>query len=241
MVSLIIDGIIIVVCLIIIIVETVRGFIKSIMNFGSTIAAFFVAYFCSKPLGAHIDHYLLGEKVAAWIDSTIRSLTVTDGGYDLTKLTSDMPGSFMVLIQKYSSDAASIQAEIDGGANATEEMVANLSQTISSHVSLFFSNVIAWLILFFVTMLLLRLIGFILDKIFKTPALKTANQVLGCVVGIAISLVVASILSLVAVTVVNALSTTYPETFNQAVIDNSLVVKFFAKYSLLNIAAFLMG
>lgn len=241
--SLIFDGLLIILCVVIVVVETKRGFIKSVMNLGSHIAALFVAYaFTPKLAKLFCDKFFL-EKISSGIRDTLKSLTENPSGqtYNLNKLFEDLPEPFTQILERYNVSLDSVSDKIKNVTDATEDAVNSLSDSISSGVANVLSSVAAFLVLFVGSIIVLKLVTLVLDSLFKLPVLSTANTTLGFLFGVVVALIVAFVFSLLSVKLIGAMNSISPELFNQSVIDNSILLKFFANYNIFGVISDIIG
>ena len=242
--SLIFDGLLILLCVVIIVVETRRGFIKSVMNLGSHIAALFVAYAFTPKLAKFFNDNFFLEKISSGIRDTLKSLTENpsgEGTYNLSKLFSDLPEPFTEILDRYNVSLDSVSDQIKNVTDATEDAVNSLSDSISFGVANVLSSVAAFLLLFVGSILILKLVTLILDSLFKLPVLNSANKALGFLFGVVIALIIAFVFSILSVKLIGALNSISPDLFNQDVIDNSILLKFFANYNIFGVISNVLG
>ncbi len=240
--SFLFDGILIFIIATVIIVQTRRGFIKSIMHLGSLIASLFVAYAFTPALAAWLNTKVFLGKISAGIAETLKSLTVNaDGRFDLDKLVSDEPGAFTQILERYGIEMDSIKGQLDGVVDQAESAVNDLANTIAADVSYAISSVLAFIGIFAVAMIALSLITALLDVIFRLPVLKTANTLLGAILGVICAVLFANLFSIISVELIGALESVDPTMFNQDVVDKSILLKFFANNSLLDIVYNVIG
>ena len=190
----------------IILVNWHRGFFKSVMGFVSLVIAFIVSNIYYKQLANYIaDKYLYSffqENILKRFASILVSKT---NDFDMSKLLRDKPTEFVTILNNYGfnteqvSDmlssyneaaASSANEALAGTAQAANEYVA---QTIVNPVAYGVSCFIGFVLIFAACMLVLTLVCFIIDKIFKLPVLNTLNKLLGLVLGIVIAIISAFI------------------------------------------------
>lgn len=230
--SLVFDGIILLVCVTSIILGAKRGFIKSVMGVFTLVAALCLAYAFTPTAAQYIRNSDLMENVSESIGDTIKSLSRNDEGtFDLEKMFQDMPDAFQQIIDRYNADENTLSQTVPVNPDASESVVDTLSDTIASPVVDVISNVLAFLLIFIAAVAVLKLITWILDLIFQLPVLKTANAMLGLLVGVVIALVWAWVLSSLSVPFIHAMASISPDLFSESVIENSVILKFFANHS----------
>jgi len=236
------DGIILAVCVISVIVGAKRGFIKSVMGIGTLIAALFVAFAFTPMLSDLIENSSLMQGVSVNISDTIKSLSKNvDNSYDLDRLFADMPDSFRQILERYGADAETLKAAVQPAADSAEGAVTELADRIAAPVVSAISGVLAFLGLFVATVIVLKLVTWILDLIFQLPVLKTANTVLGLILGIFCALIWAWVLSALSVIFIQAMSSISPEYFSESLIENTIILRFFADDNFGNILRMVTG
>lgn len=236
------DGIILAVCIIAIVVSAKRGFIKSVMGICTLIAAIFVAFAFTPYVSEWIENTPVISEVSENISDTLKSLSQKDTeSYDLAKLFSDMPDSFRQILDRYGAKAADLKETVSPGTDAAASDVMDLSLQIARPVVSAISGVIAFLLLFVGTVVVLKLLTWLLDLLFQLPVLKTANTFLGAVVGVISALMWAWTLSALSVIFIRAMSSISPAYFSESLIDNTIILRFFADDNFGNILCMVIG
>lgn len=236
------DGIILAVAIVAIVISAKRGFIKSIMGICTLIAALFVAFAFTPNVSQYIETSPVIMEVSENISDTLKSLSSKDTDtYDLARLFSDMPDSFRQILDRYRVDASDLKKEVAPEPDAAEEDVTDLSERIAKPVVSAISGVLAFLALFIASIAVLKLLTWILDLIFQLPVLKTANTLLGFVVGVVSALVWAWVLSALSVIFIRAMSSISPTYFSETLIENTIILRFFADDNFGNILRMVIG
>ena len=240
--SLVFDVIILAVCVISIVLGAKRGFIKSVMGICTLVAALCLAYAFTPTVSEYIRNTDAMGNISESIGDTIKSLSRTDeGGYDLEKMFSDMPDAFRQILDRYNADDSVLAETVSPDAAASESAVDTLANAIAEPVAHAISNVAAFLLIFIASVAVLKLLTWLLDLLFQLPVLKTANTMLGLLIGVVIALFWAWILCPLSVTLIRAMSSISPDLFNESVIENSVILSFFADNKIGDILNYLMG
>ena len=227
--SLVFDIIILVVCVTSIILGAKRGFIKSVMGVCTLIAALCLSYAFMPTVSTYIRNSEIIDNISESIGDTIKSLSRSEeGGYDLEKMFADMPDAFQQILDRYDADDNALAESIPPENSATEDVVDSLASTIAAPVADVISNVTAFLLIFIASVAVLKLLTWLLDMLFQLPVLKTANTMLGLLVGVVIALFWAWVLCPLSITFIRAMASISPELFNESVIDNSVILSYFA-------------
>jgi len=227
--NLIFDGVILTAVILSVVLGTKRGFIKSVMGVCTLIAALFVAYAFSPLLSDYIERQPIIRSVSESITETIKSLSADNQGtYDLQRLFDDMPDAFRQIIDRYDADEKVLSEAVQPAPGADASRIDVLSELIAGPVTRAVSGVLAFLGLFVATVIVLKILTWLLDLIFRLPVLKTANTMLGFLFGAVAAIMWAWVLSSLSVTLIGAMSSISPDLFSKSLIDNTVLLKFFS-------------
>lgn len=239
MINLLLDVLVIAVMAGSIIYGYKNGFVKSLMSLVSGLVSVFVAYTFTPMLSAWLNSkYILGA-ISKGIAETFASAAKTTGDvageivYDLTKMFENPQIS--TIIERFGADAAALQ-DASGEAGAVGyEMIENLAVTVATPVASTVSTVLAFLILFIVASLILKVVALIIGAIFKLPVLKSMDKALGLVSGIACAVFLGWVLSLAIEVALSALVTVAPDIVTENTFNNTIIIKFFAENSFVDL------
>ena len=166
------------------------------MGVFTLVAALFLAYAFTPAVSQYIHDSEWIENVSDSIGDTIKSLSRNDEGtFNLEKMFQDMPDAFQQIIDRYNADERTLSQTAPVHPQAEESAVDTLSEMIAAPVVNVISDILAFLLIFIASVIVLKLLTWILDLIFQLPVLKTANTFLGLLVGVVIALVWAWVLS----------------------------------------------
>ena len=190
--SLVLDGIIILIFVIFIAAGVKKGFVKSALGIVSTVAAAIIAInlypFVSQMIRDTVVYSNLtgnlNEKISTYVGDSLDE-------DKLSGLIDDAPEGFKLALKGFGTNVENVKKEFsemikNGEENASEKIADYIVTPAAEMVS----NAIAIILLFFVSLLLLNLIILLLDLIFKLPVLKTANKFLGGVAGFLVAILV---------------------------------------------------
>ncbi|NLK39524.1 MAG: CvpA family protein [Clostridiales bacterium] len=209
-----------------------RGFIKSVMSFVSLIVAIIVANTYSPSLSAwYYDKFIISsvsEKIRQFVSGFI---PVGKETVDMSAVFGDQ--TFTEMIERYGGDLEQLKASYGSFTEATAAKIDELAVTVADPVARTISNVLGYASIFFGALIILWIVSAVVDLIFKLPVLRTANKLLGVLFGIVCALLYAWLFSIIAVFGINALSAIEPDIFGSAILDNSVLLKFFNENNLL--------
>lgn len=222
----VVDFIIVVIALSVVINAWKKGFIKSIAGLVTGVVSFIVAYAFTPMLGNYIYNNFALETLSGGIAKTIGSLSRTQAGtFDLSAMYSEMPDALKQIIDRYSVDEGKLGELCAGVTDGTEKTVEKLSEYIAAPIADTLSSAVAFIGIFIGALIVLNLVIFLIDLIFKLPVLNGTNKTLGLLFGVGEALILAVLISSVAASVITALGSVDPETFGAHVVERSFIMK----------------
>ena len=227
-VSLVIDIVIAVICLIIIIRNAIRGFIKSLMVLARTVLAFLIAYVFRAPVARLLENWFFNEWGRGVAYDTMMGTHVGGDQYAINRVFDGVPDWATKIALDFSGVEEWAQQKyfVEGNTAQYWDMV-KVSNTLGYGLSHLISIVIAFVLLFVVAEIIIALIGLLLNKLNEVTMLKIINIVLGACIGIVISAVVAWLIASVVKWVIFFGQHYYPEVFTEEIIEKSVIIKFF--------------
>lgn len=201
-----------------------KGFVNTVMNLISFFIAGTGAYlFCSIPAD-HMYSELFLPRISEMIESSILS---GSAGRTLAELFNSKPKFFTDILNRYST-----VGEVESFYNSGSELsVADISSFMADPIARAISNILGFVLIFIALLIVLGIITFVLDKICKLPVLKSANKLLGIVLGAVLGLFFAWLLAAAIGGVLPYLSKAYPEVFDPATMESSIVLKWLYNFN----------
>ncbi|MBO5111593.1 MAG: CvpA family protein [Clostridia bacterium] len=239
-IALIIDAVFVIAFAVIIIVNTVRGFVKAFMQLGSSIVSMIFAGLFSKKLGAFLNERFLmdwvNDKIADAILNQLPQLDAIPDGVTVTinDLLVSLTGKFSLLLSVAGVNMAELSGAY-GAMPATEENILLMVQHIGGNLSSMLATGLAFVLIFVAGLILFALITSLLNAATNLPVLKTANRILGLVFGVLIALVIGSVCSFVVTKAIEIVSIFSEEVGTLHIVENSYILRFFDKYNLLTL------
>ncbi len=240
--ALALDALILLVGIIIILTAARKGLIRAIMGLVSSVASFIVAYAYTPLLAEYIrEHYVL-ERITGNISETLKgwAFDTSSDLYNLDRLLGSQNNDFSGVLNRYGVTLEQIADRLRGLVGVSETEVNTVAEEIASPTSTILSTVIAFLLLFVAAFLVLGVVTWILDSIFKLPVLSGINKLLGILFGLFESVFVMCIISVGLSVLVSALGAISPDLFGADVIENSIICKFFAEHNVLTMVTDLL-
>ena len=232
-VSLILDILIGVVCLVIIIKNAVRGFIKSFMVLARTVLAVLIAVVFSAPLAKWLAPTFFYNWAVNTSKTAFFATKIAENQYQISDVFEGVPEFATKFALNYSGINETMhQSYFVENLPATEADTTLIATNVGHTLAFAISVVIAFIALFIVTEIVFAIIGALLNKLSKVPILKSVNIILGGLIGVVISAVTAWLLSKGIQWVISFGNNYYPEIFTSDILDKSVLVKFFLEHDL---------
>ncbi len=226
--SLAIDAIILFGAVIIIWRGAGRGFIKSIMGLITSVVSFIVAYAYTPVLSSVLKEKYFTDGITNGIFETLKSLaldTETDL-FNLDRLAVDLPAPFVSILDRYNVNIDAFAEEIRGITGCGENTVYSYAQQIAAPTSQIIANCVSFLLLFFAAFIVLSILTWILNAIFKLPVLSQANSFLGLIFGAAEAILFSFVISVVLSALVSSLGSIDPNLFGKDVLADTRICRF---------------
>ncbi|MEG1743384.1 MAG: CvpA family protein [Clostridia bacterium] len=187
--SAILDIIIIIIVALTMFFAAKNGFIKTLFTGTSFFIAILVAYLLLTPTKQLFIDSSLANSAKSSLSTTLAGF-VESGTDDFDPNQLIENENFKTLINVFGIDEADLSQKVtewrkDNTEHFREYLVDYVSEPIINSVV----TVLAFLILFLGTLLICKLVTYILDRVFTLPVLKQANKLLGVILGIVIAAV----------------------------------------------------
>ncbi len=190
--SLVLDGIILLIFIIFIAAGVKKGFVKSALGIVSTAAAVIIAINLYPFAAGMIRDTVvyknltdnLNEKISEYVGGAVDE-------ENLSELIDNAPTGFKILLSGFGTNVNEVKEKFSEIVKSGEEGASEkIADYIVNPAAEMVSNALAVVLLFLASLLVLNLLILLLDLVFKLPVLKTANKFLGGVAGFLAALIV---------------------------------------------------
>jgi uncharacterized membrane protein required for colicin V production len=236
--SAILDVLVIAIVLITVFVCGKRGFFKSLIKVGSVILAIVaVVLFFGK-----LKTYMLESKTCETVrekmnDRLAEIVSSEEDEYDPNEVK-ESP-KFIEILQILGVETSEFEKTWQQWrTERTDELREKLVNFVSDPLIDMIASVLSFIALFFGTLIAVRLLGFVLDKIFVLPVLKQANTALGVLLGLIMAVIYVSAFVYVVNHALPYLQAKGSEFFMRIDPEKTYVFKWFAEHDLI---AWLLG
>lgn len=202
-----------------------KGFIKSIIGIVVVIAAIFGSVQFSPALAKELNKkYIHNSVVSAAKDAIPR--------VEADTLVNEMPSAFKKVLDRFGTKPEDVKAlfATENASKTEEEKREIIAEKMGAPLAKAISKALAFLIVFAVLYIVLLIASLIICAVVKLPLLKTADKLLGAILGGASGLMLAWGISIAICALLPHLSVLYEGVVPETVIDNSILVKFLGNF-----------
>ena len=236
MASLIIDIFLICLGIILVIKYTKKGLVKTVLDFSKLILSIILAFCLRKPLGRAFDSWFMNEKITYWVkESLLATANGEDRVVDFVSIYEDVPSFYTNILTKFGLNFEGVRNNIGNVSNLSGTEIDALADNIGSSISMMLSIILAVVIVFVISIITLSIVVHFLNLLTKFKAINFVNKLLGFVFGILMSFVVLWLVSMFVGIIIKFIGPLNPDVFNNDIIEDSVLLKFFSNLKLLQI------
>ncbi len=231
--NIICDVLIVAVIVLCAVVGRHKGFVKTFFDLFGTILALLAAFFLNKPLASFLSEKIFHPMLS---NRFTESLKKAAGSIQEKLDFSDLPLTQPVkdVLSRFHTDADAV-----GEAASNADRGGDVSRQVADSVTAPFANVlsavVAFIVIFLASILVIRLLALAFDWIAKLPVLRTCNHALGLAVGLATGVLLAILLASL-FSALEPVLQSRPEAFwNSFEADDTVVLRFFAKFDFMDL------
>ncbi len=221
-VSLIIDIVLAVVCLIMVVKYTSKGFLKTVLDVARLVLSVVFAYVFRTPIAKMINGMFMEQKMYNWVSGSLTDkVNGISSTVDFVEIYDTAPEFYSQVLSLFGLNMNDLE---NGMADLTESSVDSLSKTISLPLANMISTVIAVVVVFIVSMIVLHFVVKLLNSITKIKAIGAINKLLGFALGLLLSAAVIWVTGFGLDFAVNAFGPMYPDVLNENLTKNSMII-----------------
>lgn len=231
--SLLLDGIVLLILLICFIAGWKRGAAITLLNFVALVAAFTVSVLLSPSLSNSIYETFFKAGVTDQLARTIGN-SIGDGAEAvIAGIAAVVPSFAAVFLSSSSFDSEAITGIIENGNQDSVNSAADAVEGLISPAFTALIGIIIMVILFFILLAVFKFVARLLSKFFELPVLSTINRVFGGVIGIAEGVILVMLIVSLAKMAVPITDGSIPF-LTQEAIDGSFIFKAFYSGEIIN-------
>jgi len=217
-----------------------NGFVKTVLNFLSFIIAFFLAKTFSPQLSSLIYSGYIKPNFVSRVTTQIESFLTRNIKLDALVQDPNRPDDFTNLFKNYGVDLDLpdvkkwIAEAVAKGEAGIHDVAARLVENAAEGISYF----VAFVLILLVSLLLLKIITAIINKVFKLPVLNIINRIGGIALGFLYGVVLSYIFVFLAYHVFPYLAANSAISSAPEVVNDTIFFKWFYEHSPLD---YIMG
>jgi len=197
-----------------------NGLVKTVMGLLSFVIAFIMAWIFSPPLSDFMYSKWIKPNFVSGAAARIESFLTPN--IDLNRLAIDEQPEFVSMLESYGVKLPDVKEWLSGGAS-TENVAANLVEPVAKGIS----NFIAFVAVLIVSLILLKIITSLINRIVKLPVLNLVNKTGGAVAGGIYGIVLSYIAVILIYYVLPYIAANTPVASASEVMDNTVLFKWF--------------
>lgn len=223
--SIILDLIVLAIIVLTVVMSARRGFVRVIIELAGFIAAIFITFTISTPLG-NITYDKIIEPPAL---NAVEDITVDSASVSVETLWRSMPKFVQDNAEKLGISKAAIEKTLNNNAGSSAKAVAKtVSQEVVKPVVSELLALIYSVIVFILLLIAVKFLAKFLNRIFSFSVIGTLNRVLGGIVGIPKGIIIAILFCLI-VALITMFTSEGFLFFSKDVIDKTVIFKFFSE------------
>jgi len=232
-ISLVIDILIGILCLVIVIKNAARGFIKSLMVLARTVLAVLIAVVFNAPIARLFGQAFFNNWAQGVSHDAFFATKIAEDQYRVCDVFNGVPKFATNFALNHSGvDQEMLQKYFTECNPATEADTAFIATGVGNALSYVISVALAFIVLFIVVEIIFAIIGVFLNKLAKVPMLKSVNIILGGAIGAIFAITLAWLISKGVQWVFQFGQNYYPDVFQQKIIEDTYIVEFFLEHDL---------
>ncbi len=165
-------------------VGAAKGFVKSVLGMVAMIAAFAIAYQLSAVLAPVVYDRFISQRVYETIqEKLVDASGAGAAARQVTAVFASIPDSVLNMADSIGVNTGDIVQKVNALDNQGANIAAELEQSVAAPIITAVVHSILFVIVLALAYILLMVVVKIIDKAFKLPLLKTANNLLGGLLG----------------------------------------------------------
>ncbi len=192
------DIFLILLMILIIFINTKRGFVRSVWSSVTLIGSFAVAYAFGPMFGKLLFlDFFLNTFTRHLLDVLSGMLSAVEGSCNFSEFISSFPEEFISIADKCGANIDALQEQFSSMA-VSGDLLQELAHSIAFPVSQTISIAVGIIALFLVSVIVLTILGFVVKIITKISVIKAIDRIFGFALGLIEAIVIICILCVIA-------------------------------------------
>ena len=169
--------------------NTKRGFVRSVLGAAKALISLALTFCFGERVSVFLDERFIGNRVFSYVYDRLLSVYEDSSQlFDPSHIFDRMPNWLRVLLESMGADSL-----MSGTEHSSLTQLEDAAHTFATPISAFISDLIAYALVFALSMLLLGLLAYLLGKIADLPVIRTCDRLLGFLLGVVCSILFASV------------------------------------------------
>ena len=231
--SLIVDIILAIICIFVIIKYSIKGFLKTILDIARLVISVVLAIMFRGVVANLINSLFMSNSIYNWVYGSIsKYVSGAQSRVNFVSIYEDAPEFYSEVLSMFGLDFYELKYSIE---NLTAETVEKTSRTIAGPLANMLSTLIAVLVIFIVSMIVLYFVVKLINKVTKMKLINVVNKILGVAFGIILAAAIVWGLSFVLEIVIDVAGPMYPDIINDSLTKDSMIINLLKEAGLLEI------
>ena len=171
-----------------------KGFLRSVLGAAKTVIALILTFCFSGRVSLWLDEHVVGHRVFSYVyDRFTAMFEGGEGTVDLSHILNNIPNWLRVLLESMGVDVSSIGGRYAGLTDTTHAKLEEMAHSFADPISSFISDLLAYALVFLISLLVLTLLAYLLGKIAELPVIRTCDRLLGFALGVVCAILYASV------------------------------------------------
>lgn len=167
-----------------IVTGAVKGFVKTVLGMVALLAAVFAAYQLSAILAPAIYDSILSKRVLEAIGTKLADTADANAAaQQVSAVMASIPKFVINIAASIGIDINGISGKINSLDNTSASITKELADSIAAPIITAVVHAILFVIILALVYILLMIVAGLIDKFFKLPVLKSANRIMGGLLG----------------------------------------------------------
>lgn len=236
--SLFLDALLVAIMALCVVYGYKNGFFKSVMNLVSGILSLLLAYTFTPMAAEELRKRVILPSVSDGIIKAFASgaSVGTESGevtYDLAAMS--VNPQVLSVADKYGYSAEDLGALVEGAESATYEAIEHIAHTVADRVASTIAMTVAFAVIFAISAVLLKIFTSVVGKLFKLPVIGSMNTLMGTAAGAVAGVLFVWVTSVTLGALLPSLVTVAPAYISEDTYTKTVILRFFAENSLVDI------
>lgn len=220
--SLIVDIVLGIICISVIIKYSIEGFFSTILDLARLATSVLLAVMFRGVVAKLFNDLFMTKTIYDWVHGSLMSkIEGFSETVDFVRIYEDAPQFYSKVLALFDLNFDEFSAAIS---NLNNENVENVAHMIADPLATMLSTLLAVVVIFAISMLVLFFVVKLLNKLTKIKLLNIVNRILGVAFGVLLASVIVWLLSMLLQVLVETIGPMYPEIFDSRLTEESMII-----------------